>query len=159
MNKLPPPRAIDIEILAMTLWAEAADKPVRAIEALAALVMNRLRQGRDPNARHIAAICRAPFLFSCWNKRDPRHAALRAIPPGDVAITICRRIAQRAASGLLPDPTGGATLWHDAAHLPAWAVGQASITEIGGLCFYRAEDITAPPPRAARPVLVLAEAV
>jgi len=158
MNKLPPPRAIDIEILAMTLWAEAADKPVRAIEALAALVMNRLRQGRDPNARHIAAICRAPFLFSCWNKRDPRHAALRAIPPGDAAITICRRIAQRAASGLLPDPTGGATLWHDAAHLPAWAVGQASITEIGDFCFFRAEDITAPPPRTTRPVLVLAEA-
>ena len=46
MSKLPPPRAIDIEILAMTVWAEAADKPVRAIEALAALVMNRLRQDR-----------------------------------------------------------------------------------------------------------------
>ena len=159
MTKLPPPRTIDIEILAMTLWAEAADKPVRAIEALAALVMNRLRQGRDPNARHIAAICRAPFLFFCWNKREPRHAALRAIPPGDPALAICRRIAQRAASGLLPDPTGGATLWHDTAHLPAWAVGQASITEIGDLCFYRAEDITAPPPRATHPVLVLAEAV
>jgi hypothetical protein len=38
-------------------------------------------------------------------------------------------------------------------------VGQASIREIGGLCFYRAEDISAPPPRAARPNLVLAEAV
>jgi len=159
MTKIPPPRAIDIEILAMTLWAEAADKPVRAIEALAALVMNRLSAGRDPDARHIAAICRAPFLFSCWNRRHPRHAALRAIPPGDVAIMICRRVAQRAASGLLPDPTGGATLWHDAAYLPAWAVGQAGIKEIGGLCFYRAEDITTPPPRAARPVLVLAEAI
>jgi len=158
MNKLPPPRAINIEILAMTLWAEAADKPVRAIEALASLVMNRLRGGRDPDARHIAAICRAPFLFSCWNRRDPRHAALRAIPPGDAAFAICRRIAQRAASGLLPDPTSGATLWHDAAHLPAWAVAQTNITEIGGLCFYRAEEITAPPSPAARPVLVLAEA-
>jgi len=31
MTKPAPPRAIDIEILAMTLWAEAADKPVRAI--------------------------------------------------------------------------------------------------------------------------------
>ena len=92
MTKLPPPRAIDIEILAMTLWAEAADKPVRAIEALAALVMNRLRQGRDPNARHIAAICRAPFLFSCWNKRDPRHAALRAIPPGGPAMRLSRSV-------------------------------------------------------------------
>ena len=88
MTKLPPPRAIDIEILAMTLWAEAADKPVRAIEALAALVMNRLKAGRDPDARHIAAICRAPFLFSCWNRRDPRHAALRAIPPGDLHATM-----------------------------------------------------------------------
>jgi spore germination cell wall hydrolase CwlJ-like protein len=158
MTRLPPPRAIDIEILAMTLWAEAGDKPVRAIEALAALVMNRLYQGQDPDARHIAAICRAPFLFSCWNRRDPRYAALRAIPPGDAAFTICRRVAQRAASSLLPDPTKGATLWHDASHLPAWAVGQASIMQIGGLCFYRAEEISRSPPRGARPVLVLSEA-
>jgi len=150
MTKLPPPRAIDIEILAMTLWAEAADKPVRAIEALAALVMNRLQAGRDPQARHIAAICRAPFLFTCWNRRDPRHAALRAIPPGDAALAMCRRIARRAATGLLPDPTQGATLWHDAAHLPPWALGQANTAEIGGLCFYRHEDLapSRPPQRA-----------
>jgi len=122
------------------------------------MVMNRLKAGRDPQARHITAICRAPFLFCCGNRRDPRHAALRAIPPGDAAFAICQRMAQRAASGLLPDATSGATLWHDAAHLPNWALGQASITEIGGLRFYCAENISAPPPRAALSVLVLAEA-
>ena len=31
------------ETLALTLWAEAAERPVRAIEALAALVANRAR--------------------------------------------------------------------------------------------------------------------
>ena len=82
MTRLPPPRAIDIEILAMTLWAEAADKPVRAIEALAAMVMNRLKAGRDPDARHIAAICRAPSCFPAGTEGTramPRCAPSRPV--------------------------------------------------------------------------------
>ena len=35
------PRDAAAEILALTLWGEAADRPVRAIEALAALVAAR----------------------------------------------------------------------------------------------------------------------
>ena len=38
------------ETLALTLWGEAAARPVRAIEALAALVMNRAQ-----NAEHIVS--------------------------------------------------------------------------------------------------------
>jgi N-acetylmuramoyl-L-alanine amidase len=158
MSTLPPPRALDIDILALTLWAEAGERPVRAIEALAALVMNRLRQGQDPQARHIAAICRMPFLFPCWNRNHPRHAALYAVPPGDAALAMCRRIAQRAASGLLPDPIGGATLWHGAETLPAWALGKPGVAEIGGLCFYRAEDISPTIAQATRPRLAFARA-
>ena len=43
--------AVDMEsaeILALTLWGEAAGRPVRAIEALAALVVNRARQAAVP---------------------------------------------------------------------------------------------------------------
>jgi len=49
----------------------------------------------------------------------------------------CRRIAARALAGSLPDRTRGATRWHDAAVLPAWAVGEPSVAELGGLLFYR----------------------
>lgn len=128
-------------VLALTLWGEAADRPVRAIEALAALVVNRTRAAARADGpahwgRGIADVCRAPFQFPCWNRNHPRHAALRAVAPGDAGLAMCRRIAARAVAGSLPDPTGGATRWHEGAHLPAWAVGQVPTAELGGLVFY-----------------------
>jgi spore germination cell wall hydrolase CwlJ-like protein len=90
----------------------------------------------------VAGVCRAPFQFPCWNRNHPRHARLRDIPAGDGALAICRRVAARAIAGALPDPTGGATHFHDAAALPGWAIGRPASAEIGGLCFYRAEDLT-----------------
>ena len=143
------------ETLALTLWAEAGTRPVRALEALASLVANRARlaaSGAAACARFapggppagswpllLGRVCRAPFLFACWNPRHPRHAALGEAPPADPALAICRRIAARAASGSLPDPTTGATHCHDAAELPGWALGQVPTAEIGGLVFYRLE--------------------
>jgi hypothetical protein len=149
-----------VEILALTLRAEAGSAPVRALEGLAALVVNRARLAAETTAARLrfapgapaepatlpwplllARVCRAPFLFGCWDRRDPRHALLAAglAEPigGDAALAACRRIAQRAAGGGLADPTGGATHWHRASGLPAWAIGQLPSAEIGGLVFYR----------------------
>lgn len=136
------PREAAAETLALTLWGEAADRPVRAIEALAALVMNRMRAGVPHWGNGVVGVCRAPFQFPCWNRNHPRHARLREIPAGDAALAICRRIAARALAGALPDPTGGATFFHDALALPGWALGRPAAAEIGGLCFYRAQDLT-----------------
>ncbi|MDB5372274.1 MAG: hypothetical protein JWP04_916 [Belnapia sp.] len=179
------------EILAMTLRAEAGDRPVRALEALAALVVNRARLaaegaasrarfapgfgpgfapgfapgvapggatgGRTPGGMGAAwagllpQVCRAPFLFGCWNPRHPHRAALLAVlrgpvvpsggaqpaPRPDLLFEVCRRIACRAAGGGLPDPTAGATHWHDGCEMPGWAIGHIPSAEIGGLVFYR----------------------
>jgi spore germination cell wall hydrolase CwlJ-like protein len=133
-----------VEILALTLWGEAAERPVRAIEALAALIANRARMAARPEGpahwgRGIAGVCRQPFQFACWNPNGPRHAAMLSVPPGDLALAICRRIAARAAAGALPDPTGGATHWHGAETLPRWAIGLVPVAELGGAVFYRLE--------------------
>lgn len=133
------------ETLARTLWGEAAARPVRAIEATAALVFNRLRAARDPHGpahwgRDVAAVCRAPFQFPCWNPNHPRHGDMLDVPPGDGALAVCRRVAARAMAGVLPDPTGGATHAHDAAVLPRWAIGRVPLCEIGGLVFYRLDS-------------------
>lgn len=140
------PREAAVGVLALTLWGEAAGRPVRAIEAVAALVVNRARRAAVPGGpahwgRGVAGVCRAPFQFPCWNRNHPRHAALREISAGDGALAICQRIAARAITGSLPDPTGGATHFHDAVALPGWALGRPAVAEIGGLCFYRAEDL------------------
>ncbi|MFH5925994.1 cell wall hydrolase [Roseomonas xinghualingensis] len=163
-----------LETLALTLHAEAGTRPVRAVEALAALVMNRARAamprpGRqpgaapfapggharlpDPDPREVAATCRDPFLFPSWNPRHPSHALLVEPPEGDQALAICRRIAARALAGAMPDPTGGATHWHGADRLPAWAIARDHSTEIAGLIFYRLETGERPAQPAA-PALV-----
>lgn len=141
------------ETLARTLHADAAARPVRAIEALAAMVANRARlAATDPLARArftpgaplglawpalLGHVCRAPFLFDCWNPRHPSHAALAEAPENTPALAVCRRIAARAATGALLDCTAGATHAHCATRLPGWAIGHVPTAEVGGLLFYR----------------------
>ncbi len=138
-----PGSAPNLTVLALTLWGEAAGRPVRGLEGIAAVVMNRLRLASRPEGpRHlgtsISGICRAPFQFACWHPRHPRRDAM-ADPAtrDDPAFAICQRIAARALAGALPDPTQGATHYHAAETLPRWAVGQVPVAEAGGLVFYR----------------------
>ncbi|HZF75299.1 MAG TPA: cell wall hydrolase [Acetobacteraceae bacterium] len=121
-------------ILALTLWAEAAGRPVRAIEGLAALAVNRAR-----GLGSVAAACRSPFVFACWHPRHPRRAAMLAVAEGDAQLAACTRIAARALAGALPDPTGGATHFHPEERLPRWAIGRTPCATLGGLVFYRPE--------------------
>lgn len=171
---MPMPDAI-IDTLARTLYAEAGTRPVRAIEALACLAVNRARaalprpprvSGAPPFARggharlpepgpaEVNAACRDPFLFPAWNPRHPAHARLSP-PPADPALAICRRIAGRALSGALRDATCGATHWHPAEVLPAWAVARETCAEVADLVFYRLET-GLPPVAPTAPVLVTA---
>ena len=164
------------ELLARTLYAEAGTRPVRAIEALAALAVNRARAAMprparipgaapfapggharlpEPGLQEMTAACRAPFLFPSHNPRNAAHALLAAPPPGDPALAVCRRVAARALAGALADPTRGATHWHPAESLPAWAVAREAAAEIAGLVFYRLE-IGERPASPAAPVLVAA---
>lgn len=130
-----------VEVLALTLWGEAADRPVRAMEAVAAVVMTRVRLaavagGPAHLGQGVAAVCRAPFQFACWHPGHPRQRALAELP-ASADLGPCHRVAARALAGALPDPTGGATHYHAAENLPRWALGRVPSAEIGGLVFYR----------------------
>ncbi|WP_207539126.1 cell wall hydrolase [Sabulicella rubraurantiaca] len=140
------------ELLARVLYAEAGSWPVRGIEALAGLAMNRARlvledaeartrfaNGEAPASlpRALIAVLRAPFQFPTRHPHHKRHALFAAPPAGDAALTMCRRVARRALSGARPDASRGALLWHEALRLPPWAVGRIPCTELGGLIFYR----------------------
>lgn len=129
------------EVLALTLWGEAADRPVRAMEAVASVVITRARLAAAPGGpahlgRGVAGVCRAPFQFACWHPGHPRHRAIAELPEG-AELGACRRVAARAIAGALPDPTGGATHYHAHDTLPRWALGRVPAVEIGGLVFYR----------------------
>jgi len=140
----PRPPVDEADILARTLWGEARGESARGMEAVAAVVMNRLavarRRGRHWWGDSVAGICRAPWQFSCWNAGDPNRAKLLAVDSRDPAFAMALRIARRAMSGRLPDPTGGATHYHAAGVSPAWAAGKAPSAEIGRHLFYAGVD-------------------
>jgi spore germination cell wall hydrolase CwlJ-like protein len=129
------------EVLALTVWGEAGLRPVRAMEAVASVVMTRVRLAARPGGpahlgRGVVGVCRAPFQFACWHPGHPRHRDIRELGE-DPALGACRRIAARALAGALPDPTAGATHYHDEAVLPRWALGATPGAVLGGLVFYR----------------------
>lgn len=129
------------DVLALTLWGEADGRPVRAMEAVASVVMTRVRLAAAPGGpthlgQGVIAVCRAPFQFACWHPGHPRQRALAELPAG-ADLGPCHRVAARALAGALPDPTGGATHYHAAENLPRWALGRVPVAEIGGLVFYR----------------------
>jgi spore germination cell wall hydrolase CwlJ-like protein len=109
---------------------------------VAAVVMNRVAAARHPRGpRHwgtdVVSACRAPFQFGCWNPNSPTHR--RALEQAGPALEAARRIAARALRACGPAPVGGATHYHAADTLPAWAIGRVPVAETGGLVFYRLE--------------------
>jgi spore germination cell wall hydrolase CwlJ-like protein len=138
---LSPRAAGAAEVLALTLWGEADGRPVRAIEAVASVVMTRVRLadragGPAHLGRGVVGVCRAPFQFACWHPGHPRHRAIAELAEG-ADLGACRRIAARALAGALPDPTGAATHYHAEELLPRWALGLTPTAELSGLVFYR----------------------
>ncbi|AWJ88947.1 cell wall hydrolase [Azospirillum baldaniorum] len=134
----PPGQAVDT--LARTLWGEARGESVRAMEAVAAVVMNRVSRARDQGGwwwgNDVVAVCRLPGQFPCWDPDAPGRLGLLSVTAADPVFAAAQRIARRAVAGLLDDPTGGATHLHRAGANPQWAQGRSVCAEIGGLQFY-----------------------
>ena len=129
-----------IDTLARTLWGEARGEPTRGIEAVAAVVINRVARARAKGGfwwgDTVIAVCRKPFQFSCWNADDPNLAKLLAVRAGEAKFDLCLNVARQAVSGQLADPTGGATHYHARSVRPAWAAGRSPTVEIGSHLFY-----------------------
>lgn len=127
--------AAAIDVLARTLWGEARGEGVAGMEAVAAVIINRLRWPARYGA-DVVAVCRAARQFSCWNEGDPNRAKLLAVDARDAAFAAALRIARRALAGALRDPVDGACHYHAAGISPRWARGRAPCAIIGGHLFY-----------------------
>lgn len=130
-------RQAAVEALAAAIATAGRGETVRVLEALAAVVINRMlaaRARRAPAAWgvNLASALRAPCLFA----DPPGTAGEEALGEGAFEAA-CRRIAARAAAGSLPDPTGGALWWHRAGTArPEGAEGGEAL-RLGGLVFIR----------------------
>lgn len=153
----PPPKAARVaanaaQLLARFVFLHAHAGPVRAMEAVAATVVNQV--ARDGAAAGGGEAGPLPTTASAADRRalqfrsrllaagvpDPAAAADPATP----AFAACLRIARRAVAGALKDPTGGATLFHPLGGQPAWARQHVPTAVVGGLLFYREEPAVPP---------------
>lgn len=134
-----------VDVLARTLWGEARGEGVPGIEAVASVVLNRVkvaeRHGGYWWGNDIISVCQKPYQFSCWNRSDPNYRRLLEVTEKNIHFATCLRIARRAVAGVLADGTNGATHYHEQSIQPSWAQGQTPCTIIGHHIFYKLIEV------------------
>jgi len=115
-------QAVAVHCLARTVYFEARGDGARGMEAVAAVVMNRVHSSEFPDT--VCAVVEQggetpPCQFSYWcdGRSDrPRNADLWAIP---------RRVPERAVTGTLRDPVDGALYYHTKGNTEVFPRGSA----------------------------------
>ncbi len=132
-----------IDTLARTIWGEARGESILGKEAVANVILNRVKKAQKKNGfwwgNTIEQVCLKPYQFSCWNKNDPNYQKLKTVNTSNKEFNICLRVARRAVHGVLKDNTNGATHYHTKSIQPYWAVSSPIIADIGHHVFYRLE--------------------
>lgn len=139
-------REAEADILARTIWGEARGEGSIGMQAVACVILNRLKiaqvKGRYWWGNNITAICRKPYQFSAWNAGDPNYPKMLAVTEKDDAyFATASRLARRAVYGKLEDPTDGATHYHSIGITPIWSKGEKPSAVIGDHIFYKLAGI------------------
>jgi N-acetylmuramoyl-L-alanine amidase len=135
-------RARAVDVLARTMWGEARGEGRAGMEAVANVVVNRVRFARARGGywwgNDVAAVCLRPWQFSVWNAGDPNRELVQRVTVADRRFADALAIAELAVDGRLPDRTGGATHYyaHRTIGAPSWARGRTPIAQIGGHTFF-----------------------
>ena len=127
---MPPEQDADLareEALTLALLDLAGADSVRVIEALAAALVNDLRDQPEDAIEHWSAPPAPTGL--CEDARVMRDFECR--------LGLCRRVARRALRGSLTDPTRGANAFHRIEASPAWARELLPVAVYGPYLFYR----------------------
>ncbi len=130
-------RALEVDTLARTIWGEARGEGSIGMQAVAAVIYNRLHVSKEKGkfwwGNSIIEICQKPYQFSCWNRDDPNYRKVLNVDRRDRAFAKALDIAR----GCMADPTGGATHYHVAGVHPFWSRNQQPTAAIGHHIFYR----------------------
>ncbi len=133
--------AIDGEVLtlARTLYGEARGEPREGQEAVANVILNRVRSPRYPNT--VSRVCLQRWQFSCWNEGDPNRRVIEALQPGANAVfDALLDLARAAIFGRLPVRVADALHYHADGIMPAWVRNSPAATlvaRIGRHLFWR----------------------
>ena len=124
-----------LECLTAAVYYEARSEPVEGQQAVAQVVLNRVR-----NPAYPASVCGTvyegasrstgcQFSFTCDGSMSARREP--------AAWERARQVAQAALSGFVYAPVGSATYYHTTAVHPWWAAKMTEIGQIGAHLFYR----------------------
>ncbi|MGZ9109332.1 MAG: cell wall hydrolase [Micavibrio sp.] len=130
-----------IDILARTIWGEARGEGAAGMQAVAAVILNRLAIAKKSGGYwwgdNLIEICRKPYQFSCWNENDPNLKKLQAVDERERHFSTALRLARQAVTIGLTDPTNGATHYHAAGTDPYWARNEKPCAVLGRHIFYK----------------------
>jgi hypothetical protein len=128
-------RARAVHCLAQAIYYEAAREPTKGQEAVAQVVLNRVRHPAYPKTvcgvvyQGASLPTGCQFTFTC-------DGALRWRPEADLwdrALTV----ATKALAGYVDKDVGSATHYHAAYVAPYWAPTLVKMTQVGQHIFYR----------------------
>lgn len=130
----------DVDILARTIYGEARGEGLSGMEAIANVVLNRVKFARAKGGcwwgSTVTAVCLKDKQFSCWNKSDRNYDIIQKVDGSDKVFALCKRVARRAVCGVLRDNTYAATHYHNRKVNPVWARTAVPCCEIGNHIFY-----------------------
>ena len=132
---------LEVDVLARTIWGEARGEGSVGMEAVACVVLNRVRIAQKLKGywwgNDVIQVCHKPYQFSCWNKDDPNYHEVSTVDETNIYFVTAKRIARRALNKRLEDPTAGATHYHTAGISPYWAKNKKPVCVIGHHIFYK----------------------
>lgn len=130
-------RELENDTLARTIWGEARGEGSIGMQAVAAVILNRLQVSKEKGkfwwGNSLIEICQKPYQFSCWNRDDPNYRKVLNVDRRDKIFAKAYDIARCC----LPDPTNGATHYHARGIYPFWSRHQKPTAIIGHHIFYR----------------------
>ncbi len=140
-TKFTPAPLDAVDILARTIWGEARGDGVPGMQAVAAVILNRVHIAQNSGraywwGKDIITVCTKPYQFSCWNADDPNRAQLLAVTTQDNTFRQALQIARQALAGQLIDPTNGATHYHTLTIKPSWSENKLPNCLIKSHIFY-----------------------
>jgi hypothetical protein len=128
-------RARALRCMTQAIYYEAAREPVRGQEAVAQVVLNRLRHPAYPKSicgvvyQGSARPTGCQFTFTC-------DGAMRWAPQAALWRK-AQDVARRALAGFVDKDVGSATHYHAAYVVPYWAPTLVKMTQVGQHIFYR----------------------
>lgn len=112
----------EVDLLARTIYGEArGEASDKAREAVAHVILNRIRDRYDRWPKTIAAVVLQKNQFSCWNTNDPNYILVKNVTFKDPEFRKAHQIARRVLQS--KDPLRGANHFHTVDVQPSWTQG------------------------------------